>query len=146
MRYAVRPRRAKCAMTNGRGTISRRANRFLCGENFARDCARDVRELRYTCADDRARATARENRLRYISVQECCSAVLLLFPNSTFPRDTRALRRHWTRGLSGWAFGYSISKVATCRYHFKVTRENVAIRAFLPQHSCARPHRLGNGN
>lgn len=45
-------------MTNSRDSISRRANRFLCTEKISRGLARDVRELRYTCADDRAGATA----------------------------------------------------------------------------------------
>jgi len=134
MRYGVRPRRAKCGMTNGRGTISRHANRFLCGENFARDCARDVRELRYTCADDLARARARyrqpaaaENRLHYISVQECCSAMLFLSPAKLDISARHArMRRHWMpRGSESrtiWAFRYSISEVAMWRHDdFDVT-------------------------
>jgi len=108
MRYGVRPRRAKCGMTNGRGTISRHANRFLARARYRQPAAA-------------------ENRLHYISVQECCSAMLFLSPAKLDISARHArMRRHWMpRGSESrtiWAFRYSISEVAMWRHDdFDVT-------------------------
>lgn len=75
MRHDERPRHYLAASLSQPVSLRRK---------FSRRIARDVRELRYTCADDRARATARpdswtpprQDRLHYIHHgQECrCAA------------------------------------------------------------------------
>lgn len=91
-------------MTNCRDSISRRANRFLCAENFAQDrpgCPWIERTRAPMIAQELPRGearTLREDRLHYIFVQERSFRVFSESQRS-LTRDARRDNRSHTRNV-----------------------------------------------